>query len=48
MGATGISVEGNRIGTGADGTSPPPNHQGIFVFTTHDDTIGGTEPGAAT
>jgi CSLREA domain-containing protein len=39
-------VQGNRIGTDAAGTSALPNSSGIVIFGSHDNLIGGVEPGA--
>ena len=48
---TGLTIQGNLIGIGADGATPLGNgNNGVFVFTTFDvggnSTIGGLEPGA--
>ena len=40
-----IEVKGNRIGLGADGVTPIPNGDGIWMGTTIPHIIGGTEPG---
>ena len=50
-----LTIQGNRIGTSADGQSALANFQGIYLdgyeggdlrFEAHDILIGGTEPGA--
>lgn len=42
------TVQGNRIGTAADGVSPLGNgHNGVFIFGTDNNTIGGPNPGEA-
>jgi parallel beta-helix repeat protein len=48
-GASGNLVEGNYIGTAADGTANLGNdNRGVFLHdSTHDNLIGGTTPGAA-
>ncbi len=45
-GATGNRVQGNRIGTNADGTGVIGNQYGIVTFAATGNTIGGTAPGA--
>ncbi|MFC1540089.1 kelch repeat-containing protein [Gemmatimonadota bacterium] len=47
--STGAIVQGNYIGTDINGTLPGPfgnSRRGIDVFDSHQNTIGGTEPGA--
>ena len=44
---SGIVVEGNSIGVGADGHTPIPNGYGVWLFGgTSNNTIGGTAAGA--
>lgn len=54
-GTQGLAIQGNRIGTSADGQQALPNFQGIYVdgfedetvrYEAHDVIIGGLEPGA--
>jgi parallel beta-helix repeat protein len=45
--AAGNSVQGNFIGTNAAGTAALPNQLGgVFLVNAHNNTIGGTAPGA--
>jgi hypothetical protein len=47
MSGSGFTVvSGNFIGTTVDGTAPLPNQVGIYDSEGHNDTIGGTTPGA--
>jgi hypothetical protein len=41
-----VRVQGNKIGTTADGQSAAPNGVGVQINSGHDNVIGGTEPGA--
>jgi len=46
-GASGILIEGNKIGTDPSGTSPQSNVEaGVFVLSSSGNVIGGTAPGA--
>jgi hypothetical protein len=44
--ATGNKVQGNFIGTGANGTTALGNDDGVVISSGHDSTIGGTASGA--
>ena len=44
---TGNIIEGNRIGTTADGTAALPNsREGVHIENANNNTVGGTSPGA--
>jgi hypothetical protein len=47
-GANGVIVQGNYVGTAADGTSPLPNNIGLYLNAgANNNTIGGSAVGAA-
>jgi parallel beta-helix repeat protein len=46
VGATGNRVEGNYIGTNVTGTAALPNGNGVYLWDTPGNTIGGTAPEA--